>query len=183
MDIADSAPRDRRDSADNRLDFGAPPREDRGAARRAREVCLRNMGHQRSIPWGGLRSLAGSQDRLAASGPVQGAMHARASESRPPARSARASGARLARRRLRFACDRHRAQDPRVTATRSNPPGPARVTEDAAATIESPALAGDSALQRRGGDSNSRYANKTHNGFRDRRIQPLCHPSRATTQG
>jgi hypothetical protein len=33
------------------------------------------------------------------------------------------------------------------------------------------------ALQRRGRDSNSRYANKTHNGFRDRRIQPLCHPS------
>jgi hypothetical protein len=30
---------------------------------------------------------------------------------------------------------------------------------------------------RRGGDSNSRYANKTHNGFRDHRIQPLCHPS------
>ena len=36
------------------------------------------------------------------------------------------------------------------------------------------------ALQRRGRDSNSRYANKTHNGFRDRRIQPLCHPSWAT---
>jgi hypothetical protein len=40
-----------------------------------------------------------------------------------------------------------------------------------------PLLQGDSPLQRRGRDSNSRYANKTHNGFRDRRIQPLCHPS------
>ena len=30
---------------------------------------------------------------------------------------------------------------------------------------------------RRGGDSNSRYANQTHNAFRERRIQPLCHPS------
>ncbi len=34
-----------------------------------------------------------------------------------------------------------------------------------------------------GGDSNSRYANKTHNGFRDRRIQPLCHPSWGTSEG
>jgi hypothetical protein len=36
-------------------------------------------------------------------------------------------------------------------------------------------------LKRRGRDSNSRYANQTHNGFRDRRIQPLCHPSRMTS--
>jgi hypothetical protein len=34
--------------------------------------------------------------------------------------------------------------------------------------------------KRRGRDSNSRYTNQAHNGFRDRRIQPLCHPSRAT---
>jgi hypothetical protein len=32
--------------------------------------------------------------------------------------------------------------------------------------------------KRRGRDSNPRYALTTHNGFRDRRIQPLCHPSR-----
>ena len=33
-------------------------------------------------------------------------------------------------------------------------------------------------VERRGRDSNPRYALTTHNGFRDRRIQPLCHPSR-----
>ena len=48
---------------------------------------------------------------------------------------------------------------------------------------EIPRSAGDLALQRRGGDSNSRYANKTHNGFRDRRIQPLCHPSWGASEG
>jgi hypothetical protein len=31
--------------------------------------------------------------------------------------------------------------------------------------------------ERRGRDSNPRYALTTHNGFRDRRIQPLCHLS------
>ena len=44
-----------------------------------------------------------------------------------------------------------------------------------------PANTGDLALRRRGRDSNSRYAYQTHNGFRDRRIQPLCHLSRATS--
>ncbi len=43
-------------------------------------------------------------------------------------------------------------------------------------TGESPAETGDSALQRRGRDSNSRYANKTHNGFRDRLVRPVSHP-------
>ena len=33
------------------------------------------------------------------------------------------------------------------------------------------------ALQRRGRDSNPRRRNLPRNGFRDRRIQPLCHPS------
>ena len=37
---------------------------------------------------------------------------------------------------------------------------------------------GESNQKRRGRDSNSRYTNQAHNGFRDRRIQPLCHPSR-----
>ena len=36
-----------------------------------------------------------------------------------------------------------------------------------------------SPIRRRGGDSNSRGA-CTPNGFRDRRIRPLCHPSAAT---
>jgi hypothetical protein len=45
---------------------------------------------------------------------------------------------------------------------------------------KAPASNANIALQRRGRDSNSRYANQAHNGFRDRRIQPLCHPSRAT---
>jgi hypothetical protein len=38
-------------------------------------------------------------------------------------------------------------------------------------------------VERRGGDSNSRYANQTHNAFRERRIQPLCHPSLPGTAG
>ena len=59
----------------------------------------------------------------------------------------------------RFQRSRGRSQQP--TQTRQIPP--------------------QTALQRRGRDSNSRYANKTHNGFRDRRIQPLCHPSWAQT--
>ena len=34
-----------------------------------------------------------------------------------------------------------------------------------------------SRCKRRGRDSNPRWTNQAHNGFRDRRIQPLCHPS------
>jgi glutathione S-transferase len=37
--------------------------------------------------------------------------------------------------------------------------------------------------QRRGRDSNPRRRNLPRNGFRDRRIQPLCHPSKASTGG
>ena len=45
------------------------------------------------------------------------------------------------------------------------------------ATLAQWSVEGGGVLQRRGRDSNSRYANQTHNGFQDRRIQPLCHPS------
>ena len=47
---------------------------------------------------------------------------------------------------------------------------------------DSPASRQSPALQRRGRDSNSRYANQAHNGFRDHRIQPLCHPSRGLSR-
>ena len=37
--------------------------------------------------------------------------------------------------------------------------------------------------KRRGRDSNPRWTEPAHNGFRDRRIQPLCHPSRWCGKG
>jgi hypothetical protein len=42
---------------------------------------------------------------------------------------------------------------------------------------------GPNLTKRRGWDSNPRWTEMAHNGFRDRRIQPLCHPSGTAVLG
>jgi hypothetical protein len=52
-----------------------------------------------------------------------------------------------------------------------------------ATPTESASARGIWLVKRRGRDSNPRWTEMAHNGFRDRRIQPLCHPSEMAFSG
>jgi hypothetical protein len=54
---------------------------------------------------------------------------------------------------------------------------PAGARVGAARGVRRARFAASSEYERRGRDSNPRRTEMARNGFRDRRIQPLCHPS------